>query len=634
MRYQKQYQNWADDREGFWAKETVRLDWQTPPQKIFESNDTGDRWYVDGVMNTCYNCVDRHVAAGHGARIAFIHDSPMTDSKVEISYAALLERVELVAAIMVDKGVGKGDRVIIYMPMIPETAIAALACARLGAIHSIVFGGFAAAELATRIDDAKPKLILAASCGLEPGRMIDYKPLLDGAIELATHKPDACLIWQRPQHSAPLIEGRDFDWQDLENAARAADNRAPCVPVAATDPLYILYTSGTTGIPKGVVRDNGGHLVALSWAMENIYDIGPDEVFWSASDFGWVVGHSFILYAPLAVGATSIIYEGKPIGTPDAGAFWRVISEHKVKALFTAPTAFRAIKKEDPKGRLVTDYDMDAFKMLYLAGERVDPDTINWAEAALGVPVIDNWWQTETGWPICANPVGIELLPIKKGSPSLAMPGYELAVLDESGKPLAANETGAIAIKLPMPPGCLPGLWENKAGFEAAYLEDYPGYYKTGDAGFIDEDGYLYVMSRTDDIINVAGHRLSTGAMEEVLAAHTDIAECAVLGVHDPIKGEVPLGLLVFNDGVNRPDAEIIAEAVQLVRDEIGPVAAFKLALRVARLPKTRSGKILRGTIRKIANGDDWQMPATIDDPIILDEITDGLKTLGFAQGA
>ena len=634
MRYQKQYQNWADDREGFWAKETVRLDWQTPPQKIFESNDTGDRWYVDGVMNTCFNCVDRHVAAGHGARIAFIHDSPMTDSKVEISYAALLERVELVAAIMVDKGVGKGDRVIIYMPMIPETAIAALACARLGAIHSIVFGGFAAAELATRIDDAKPKLILAASCGLEPGRMIDYKPLLDGAIELATHKPDACLIWQRPQHSAPLIEGRDFDWQDLENAARAADNRAPCVPVAATDPLYILYTSGTTGIPKGVVRDNGGHLVALSWAMENIYDIGPDEVFWSASDFGWVVGHSFILYAPLAVGATSIIYEGKPIGTPDAGAFWRVISEHKVKALFTAPTAFRAIKKEDPKGRLVTDYDMDAFKMLYLAGERVDPDTINWAEAALGVPVIDNWWQTETGWPICANPVGIELLPIKKGSPSLAMPGYELAVLDESGKPLAANETGAIAIKLPMPPGCLPGLWENKAGFEAAYLEDYPGYYKTGDAGFIDEDGYLYVMSRTDDIINVAGHRLSTGAMEEVLAAHTDIAECAVLGVHDPIRGEVPLGLLVFNDGVNRPDAEIIAEAVQLVRDEIGPVAAFKLALRVARLPKTRSGKILRGTIRKIANGDDWQMPATIDDPIILDEITDGLKTLGFAQGA
>jgi propionyl-CoA synthetase len=405
------------------------------------------------------------------------------------------------------------------------------------------------------------------------------------------------------------------------------------VPVAATDPLYILYTSGTTGIPKGVVRDNGGHLVALSWAMENIYNIGADDVFWSASDFGWVVGHSFILYAPLAVGATSVIYEGKPVGTPDAGAFWRVISEHGVKALFTAPTAFRAIKKEDPKGRLVEAYDMRAFEMLYLAGERVDPDTINWAEATLGVPVIDNWWQTETGWPICANPVGIELLPIKKGSPSRAMPGYELAVLDEGGKPLGANETGAIAIKLPLPPGCLPGLWQNRKGFEAAYLANYPGYYKTGDAGFIDEDGYLYVMSRTDDIINVAGHRLSTGAMEEVLAAHADIAECAVLGVNDPIKGEVPLGLLVLNDGVNRPDAEIIAEAVQLVRSEIGPVAAFKLAMRVARLPKTRSGKILRGTIRKIANGEDWQMPATIDDPVILDEIAEGLKTLGFAQG-
>jgi propionyl-CoA synthetase len=633
MLYQQQYQNWADDREGFWGAQAARLDWQTPPQKIFESNASGDRWYVDGVMNTCFNCVDRHVAAGHGARIAFIHDSPITDSKSEMSYAELLDRVELVAAIMADKGVSKGDRVIIYMPMIVETAIAALACARLGAIHSIVFGGFAAAELATRIDDAKPRLILAASCGLEPGRIIDYKPLLDGAIELAAHRPDACLIWQRPQQIAPMIEGRDFDWQGLEAAARAADNRAPCVPVAATDPLYILYTSGTTGIPKGVVRDNGGHLVALSWAMENIYNIGADDVFWSASDFGWVVGHSFILYAPLAVGATSVIYEGKPVGTPDAGAFWRVISEHGVKALFTAPTAFRAIKKEDPKGKLVEAYDMRAFEMLYLAGERVDPDTINWAEATLGVPVIDNWWQTETGWPICANPVGIELLPIKKGSPSRAMPGYELAVLDEGGKPLGANETGAIAIKLPLPPGCLPGLWQNRQGFEAAYLADYPGYYKTGDAGFIDEDGYLYVMSRTDDIINVAGHRLSTGAMEEVLAAHADIAECAVLGVNDPIKGEVPLGLLVLNDGVNRPDAEIIAEAVQLVRSEIGPVAAFKLAMRVARLPKTRSGKILRGTIRKIANGEDWQMPATIDDPVILDEITEGLKTLGFAQG-
>jgi propionyl-CoA synthetase len=633
MRYQKQYQKWADDREGFWAGEAGRVHWDTPPQNIFDSNETGDRWYVDGVMNTCFNCVDRHVANGDGARIAFIHDSPITGTKSHISYVDLLDRIELVAAMMVERGVEKGDRVIIYMPMIVETAIAALACARLGAIHSIVFGGFAAAELATRIDDATPKLILAASCGVEPGRIIAYKPLLDGAIELARHKPEACIIWQRAQETAPLIKGRDFDWQALEDAARAENRRAPCTPVAATDPLYILYTSGTTGIPKGVVRDNGGHLVALNWAMENIYNIGPGDVFWSASDFGWVVGHSFILYAPLSMGATSIIYEGKPIGTPDAGAFWRVIAEHDVKALFTAPTAFRAIKKEDPQGKLVKDYDMGAFEMLYLAGERVDPDTINWAEAALGVPVIDNWWQTETGWPICANPVGIEVLPIKKGSPSVAMPGYELAVLDEGGKPVAAGETGAIVIKKPMPPGCLPGLWQNREGFEAAYMEDFPGYYKTGDAGYLDEDGYLYVMSRTDDIINVAGHRLSTGGMEEVLAAHADIAECAVLGVHDAIKGEVPLGLLVLNDGVNRPDDEIIAEAVQLVRDEIGPVAAFKLALRVARLPKTRSGKILRGTIRKIANGEEWQMPATIDDPVILDEIAEGLKTLGYPQG-
>ena len=630
MGYQNQYENWRNDPQGFWAGEARRLQWQTAPTKIFECNGSGDRWYVDGVMNTCFNCVDRHVEAGHGARIAFIHDSPMTGTKSHISYAELLDRVQCVAAMMQDKGVEKGDRVIIYMPMIAETAIAALACARLGAIHSIVFGGFAAAELATRLDDAKPKLVLAASCGLEPGRIIDYKPLLDGAIELAAHKPEACLIWQRDESPAPLIDGRDFEWQALEGEARAADKRADCVPVLATDPLYILYTSGTTGIPKGVVRDNGGHLVALSWAMENVYNIAPGEVFWSASDFGWVVGHSFILYGPLAIGATSVIYEGKPIGTPDAGAFWRVISEHGVKALFTAPTAFRAIKKEDPQGKLVADYDLSAFKTLYLAGERVDPDTINWAEAALGVPVIDNWWQTETGWPICANPVGIELLPIKKGSPSVAMPGYELAVLDEGGKPVAPNETGAIVIKTPLPPGCLPGLWQNRDGFEAAYMEDFPGYYKTGDAGFIDEDGYLYVMSRTDDIINVAGHRLSTGGMEEVLAGHGDIAECAVLGVNDALKGEVPLGLLVFNDGVNRPDAEILAECVQKIRDEIGPVAAFKLAVRAARLPKTRSGKILRGTIRKIANGEDWQMPATIDDPAILDEITEALKTLGY----
>ena len=631
--YRDVYEKWQSDPHGFWADEAHRLDWVRAPSRIFESNDSGDRWYVDGEMNTCFNCVDRHVAAGHGDRAAFIYDSPMTDTKQTLSYAQLLDRVETVAGMMQAHGVEKGDRVIIYMPMIAETAIAALACARLGAVHSIVFGGFAAAELATRIDDATPKLILAASCGLEPGRIVDYKPLLDGAIDLAAHKPDACLIWQRAQHPAPLMAGRDFDWQAEEEKARQADHRPACVPLLATDPLYILYTSGTTGIPKGVVRDNGGHLVALHWAMQNIYGIGAGEVFWSASDFGWVVGHSFILYGPLSIGASSVIFEGKPIGTPDAGAFWRVIAEHGVKALFTAPTAFRAIKKEDPQGKLVADYDLSGFKTLYLAGERVDPDTINWAEASLGVPVIDNWWQTETGWPICANPVGIELLPIKKGSPSLAMPGYALAVLGEDGKPVAAGESGAICIKKPMPPGCLPGLWQNRDGFETAYMADYPGYYKTGDAGFIDADGYLYVMSRTDDIINVAGHRLSTGGMEEVLSGHADIAECAVLGVNDALKGELPLGLLVFNDGVNRPDAEIVNEAIQKVRDEIGPVAAFKLAVRVKRLPKTRSGKILRGTIRKIANGEAWHMPATIDDPAILDEMAEALKQLGYPQG-
>ena len=631
--YKTLYEGWRRAPEAFWQAEAQRLDWTKSPQTIFQTDATGDRWYADGEMNTCFNCVDRHVLAGHGDRAAFIHDSPLTDSCTTLSYAELLDRVETVAGMLETHGIEKGDRVIIYMPMIAETAIAALACARLGAVHSIVFGGFAAAELATRIDDATPKLILAASCGIEPGRIVDYKPLLDGAIELATHKPSACLIWQRDQGRADCVAGRDFDWQTEEAKARADNKRPPCVPVKATDPLYILYTSGTTGIPKGVVRDNGGHLVALHWAMENVYDIAPGEVFWSASDFGWVVGHSFILYGPLAMGATSLIYEGKPIGTPDAGAFWRVISQHKVKALFTAPTAFRAIKKEDPQGKLIADYDLAAFKTLYLAGERVDPDTINWAEAGLGVPVIDNWWQTETGWPICANPVGIELLPIKKGSPSVAMPGYAIEVLGEDAKSVAAGETGAIALKLPLPPGCLPGLWENRSGFESAYLDDYPGYYKTGDAGFIDADGYLFVMSRTDDIINVAGHRLSTGGMEEVLAGHPDIAECAVLGVKDALKGEVPLGLLVFNDGVNRAEDEIVAECIQKIRDEIGPVAAFKLATRVARLPKTRSGKILRGTIRKIANGEDWQMPATIDDPLILDEITGNLEILGYPQG-
>ncbi|MDG1690802.1 MAG: AMP-binding protein [Alphaproteobacteria bacterium] len=630
--YRDIYQDWQSQPQAFWHAQAARLSWHTPPKTIFKANETGERWYIDGVLNTCFNCVDRHVQDGHGERIAFIHDSPLTDSVTKLSYADLLDRVELVAGMMASHGVEKGDRVIIYMPMIAETAIAALACARLGAVHSIVFGGFAAAELATRLEDAKPKLILAASCGLEPGRTIAYKPLLDSAIERASHKPSACLIFQRPQAEATLEAGRDFDWQSEEAKARAQNNRPACVPVLATDPLYILYTSGTTGVPKGVVRDTGGHLVSLSWAMENIYTIGAGDVFWSASDFGWVVGHSFILYGPLCVGATSLIYEGKPVGTPDAGAFWRVLAAHKVKALFTAPTAFRAIKKQDPEGKLVAEYDLRHFETLYLAGERVDPDTINWAEAALGVPVIDNWWQTETGWPICANPLGIESLPIKKGSPAVAMPGYELAVLGEDGTPVAAQETGAIVLKRPLPPGCLPGLWQNKDGFEQSYLLDYPGYYKTGDAGFLDEDGYLYVMSRTDDIINVAGHRLSTGGMEEVLAGHPDIAECAVMGVKDALKGELPLGLLVFNDGVNTPEEEIVQQCIQKVRDEIGPVASFKLATRVARLPKTRSGKILRATLRKIANGEDWSLPATIDDPVILDEISERLLALGYPQ--
>jgi propionyl-CoA synthetase len=630
--YQAVYQSWVEAPEAFWREQAQLIDWSRPPEKIFETNDTGDRWYVDGEMNTCHNCVDRHVEAGHGDRAALIYDSPMTDSKQTISYADLLERVECVAGMMQAHGVEKGDRVIIYMPMIAETAIAALACARLGAVHSIVFGGFAAAELATRIDDARPKMILAASCGLEPGRVVAYKPLIDGAIALASHKPEHVIMLQRPQETAPLDQPYDVDWQTSEDKARADNLRPACVPVKATDPLYILYTSGTTGIPKGVVRDNGGHLVALSWAMHNVYNIAAGEVFWSASDFGWVVGHSFILYGPLAIGATSVIYEGKPVGTPDAGAFWRVISEHGVKALFTAPTAFRAIKKQDPDAKLVADYDLSCLKTLYLAGERVDPDTINWAEGHLNIPVIDNWWQTETGWPICGNPVGIETLPIKKGSPALPMPGYHVDIVDDENQPVAAGETGAIVIKLPLPPGCLPSLWENEDGFKQAYLSDYPGYYKTGDAGFLDEDGYLYVMSRTDDIINVAGHRLSTGGMEEVLAGHKDIAECAVLGVKDALKGEIPIGLLVLNDGVNRDEQEIIGEAVQLVRDQIGPVAAFKIAIRVARLPKTRSGKILRGTIRKIANGEAWSVPATIDDPAILDEISAELVTIGYPK--
>jgi propionyl-CoA synthetase len=578
------------------------------------------------MCNTCHNAVDRNVAAGRGNQTAIIYDSPVTATKRAITYSELLAEVATLAAVMEDFGVARGDRVILYMPMVPEAVFAMLACARIGAVHSVVFGGFAAKELATRIDDAKPKLILSASCGIEPGRTVLYKPLLDAAIDLAKAKPAACLILQRPQAEAPLVAGRDHDWATLRDAALRARKSAPCVPVLATDPLYILYTSGTTGIPKGVVRDNGGHMVALKWSMKNLYDVSPGEVYWSASDIGWVVGHSYIVYAPLLHGCTTILYEGKPVGTPDAGAFWRVISEHGAVSLFTAPTAFRAIKKEDPQAKLLANYDLTKFRTLFLAGERADPDTVQWAESTLKVPVIDHWWQTETGWCIVGNPVGLGMLPVKRGSPTVPMPGYDVRVVDESNNELPRNTMGSIVVKLPLPPACLPTLWQQDARFKESYLSEFPGYYKTADAGFIDDDGYVSVMGRTDDIINVAGHRLSTGGMEEVLAGHKDVAECAVIGIKDDLKGEVPCGFVVLKAGVNRPPSDIEKEIVALVREKIGPVASFKLAITLARLPKTRSGKILRGTMKKIADGDDWSMPATIDDPAILDEVGAALK--------
>ena len=626
--YRDTYASWAGNPHAFWAEAAKDIDWVSAPRETY--GPAG--WFPDATCNTCWNAVDRHVAAGRGAQDAIIYDSAMLGRVEHFTYARLLDEVVTFAGVLQRHGIVKGDRVIIYMPMVPEAVIAMLACARLGAIHSVVFGGFAAKELATRIDDAKPKLIVSASCGLEPGRVIAYKPLLDSAIDLAASKPKATIVLQRAELAADLIEGRDFSWTYEVERARAAGLKPACVPVAATDPLYVLYTSGTTGIPKGVVRDNGGHMVALKWSMQNIYGINPGEVFWAASDVGWVVGHSYIVYAPLLHGCTTILYEGKPVGTPDAGAFWRVIAEHGVKALFTAPTAFRAIKKEDPKAELVKDYDLSKFEMLFLAGERGDPDTIQWAERVLGVPVIDHWWQTESGWPMAAVPMGIERLPVKYGSPGVPVPGFTIHVVDEANSQVAAGVTGAIVVKLPLAPGCLPTLWQNDDGFHKSYLADYPGYYKTADAGFIDEDGYLYVMSRTDDIINVAGHRLSTGGMEEVLAGHPDVAECAVIGVADAMKGQVPLGFLVINKGVTRPMIDIEKEAVQLVRDKIGPVAAFKTALVVQRLPKTRSGKILRGTMRKIADGEVWTTPATIDDPAILTEIGDVLSGAGFGK--
>ncbi len=630
-RYHDAYARWKADPAAFWGEAAKAIDWIKPADAVFDpSQGAYGRWFTGGVCNTCWNAVDRHVPS-RGAQTAIIYDSPVAGAKRKVTYAELQEEVATLAAVIRDQGVEKGDRVIVYMPMIPEALVAMLACARIGAVHSVVFGGFAAKELATRIDDAKPKMILAASCGIEPNRVVAYKPLLDEAISLSSAPPASVLVLQRAQAHAAMTPGRDHDWAEAVAAAKAAGRKADCVPVAATDPLYVLYTSGTTGKPKGVVRDNGGHMVSLAWSMTNLYGSAPGEVFWAASDVGWVVGHSYIVYGPLLIGGTTVVYEGKPVGTPDAGAFWRMIAEYGIRTLFTAPTAFRAIKKEDPNAEHLKRYDMSGFRALFLAGERADPDTVQWAERILGVPVIDHWWQTETGWAIAGNPLGLGALPVKHGSPTVPMPGYDVQIVDEGGKPVARNTMGSIVVKLPLPPGCLPTLWQADDRFRESYLSTFPGYYNTSDAGFMDEDGYLFIMGRTDDIINVAGHRLSTGGMEEVLASHPDVAECAVIGIKDALKGEQPCGFVVLKSGVSRSPLEIEKEIVQLVRDKIGPVAAFKIAITVARLPKTRSGKILRGTMKKIADGEAWTMPATIDDASVLDEIAKALEGKGIA---
>ncbi len=630
MSFDEIYNRSCQDPEGFWGEIAEDIHWYKKWDKVLDDSDAPFyRWFVGGETNVCYNAVDLHVDQGRGDQVAIIHDSPITDSQQKITFSELRARVARFAGVLRDQGVEKGDRVILYMPMIPEAAIGMLACARIGAIHSVVFGGFASNELAVRINDCQPKVIVSASCGIEPGRIIEYKPLLDAAIDLAKHKPDSVVLLQRPQAVGKMIEGRDVDWQAAVENASDVD----CVAVASTDPLYILYTSGTTGEPKGVVRDTAGGIISLKWTMKNIYNVEPGDVYWAASDVGWVVGHSYIVYAPLFNGNTTILFEGKPVGTPDPGVFWRVISEHNVKVLFTAPTAFRAIKKEDPNGDYIKKHDISCLQTLFLAGERTDPDTLNWAKEKLGVPVIDHWWQTETGWSICSNCLGIEQLPIKDGSPTRPVPGWQLKALDDNSNEVGSGDIGALVVKLPLPPGTFPALWNARKRHFDSYLKTFPGYYETGDAGYIDEDGYVFVMSRTDDVINVAGHRLSTGAIEEVLAFHPDVAECAVMGVNDALKGELPLGCLVINSGVERDNSEIVAEAIQLVRDKIGPVAAFKLAVIVKRLPKTRSGKILRGTMKKIADNSEWKMPATIDDPVILDEITESLQSLGYAQG-
>jgi propionyl-CoA synthetase len=617
-RYAEVFRQSLTDPDGFWAEAARAIDWYRVPTVVLDgSNPPFYRWFSDGVLNTCFNALDRHVRDGRGAQAALIYDSPVTGAVRTYTYAELLDEVARFAGVLRGLGVDRGDRVILYMPMIPEAVIAMLACARIGAVHSVVFGGFAAAELATRIDDAAPKAVVSASCGIEASRVVEYKPMLDRAIDLARRKPERCVILQRPQAAAALTPGRDLDWAQALEGAEPAD----CVPLAATDPLYILYTSGTTARPKGVVRDNGGHAVALRWSMANIYDTGPGEVFWAASDVGWVVGHSYIVYAPLLTGCTSVLYEGKPVGTPDAGAFWRVIAEHGVKAMFTAPTAFRAIKKEDPGGQLARQYDLSGLVYLFLAGERLDPETYRWAGQLLGIPVVDHWWQTETGWAIAADPMGLEQLPTKAGSPTMPMPGYDVRILDADGAEMDAGQTGEIAVRLPLPPGCLPTLWGDDVRFVGSYLSQHPGFYTTGDGGYRDRDGYLYVMGRIDDVINVAGHRLSTGQMEEVLASHPAVAECAVIGVDDDLKGQVPRGFVVLKAGVSTDPTVLSAELVQLIRDRIGPVAALRRVDVIAALPKTRSGKILRKTMRGIADGQDEPVPSTIEDPAVLDAL-------------
>lgn len=629
MSYKEIYDSWKSDPEAFWMNIANSIDWHTEPTvALNKDNAPLYEWFTDAKVNTCYNAIDRHLLNGRANQAAIIYDSPVTDTKYSITYSELYEKVATLAGALLAKGVSKGDRVIIYMPMVPEGLISMLACARIGAIHSVVFGGFASNELAVRIDDARPKAILGASCGIEPNRIVEYKPLIDGAISLANHKPQAVVILQRPQCLADLIDGRDYDWVEFQKNAEKVD----CVPVEGNHPAYLLYTSGTTGAPKGVLRPTAGHLVALNWTMKNFYNVDPGEVFWAASDIGWIVGHSYICYAPLIHGNTTVVFEGKPVGTPDAGTFWRIIDEHKVSVLFTAPTAFRAIKRLDPKGEFTKKFDLSSLKAMFLAGERADPDTINWAHNLLGVPIIDHWWQTETGFVIAGNPIGIEKLPIKVGSPTVPMPGYDVKVLSENGKELPHGELGALAIKLPLPPGTLPTLWNAPDRFKSSYLNKFPGYYETGDAGMIDSDGYLYIMSRTDDVINVAGHRLSTGAIEEVLANHPDVAECAVVGVSDKLKGQLPIGFLCLSANVDRDNNKIIDECIKLVRDQIGPVAAFKQALVVDRLPKTRSGKILRGIMVKIADSEHYKMPATIDDPVILDEVEKALMSIGYAS--